>query len=252
MDGIVTNSILLLHYLFSFLRLNILSEVCPEFFKYQRTELTYFGFLVPCSENITCGWEGSLATVARRSPPPTFQATVDGRAAARSHARVTLERLRLRATEDGGSHHRRELRNDLSFAKIAIFPVRRPHFTMRMQMSFPQSKQSVGFVLKLRRVVRAALRSNGLCVENMDALFVHVTPSVPLTLKVLYRVTLVVAHLSWVDFIFIRPLPGFADGSLAELAEQLGKILEHPNQIQPNPGARPPESPCSIPKSSRA
>ena len=158
MDGIVTNLIILLHYLVSFesfLRLNILSEVCPEFFKYQRTELTYFGFLVPCSENITCGWEGSLATVARRSPPPTFQATVDGRAAARSHARarVTLERLRLRATEDGGAQHRRELRNDLSFAKIAIFPVRRSHFTMRMQMSVPQSKQSVGFVLKLRRVV---------------------------------------------------------------------------------------------------
>ena len=56
-----------------------------------------------------------------------------------------------------------------------------------------------------------------------------------------------VAHLGWVAFIFIS-LPGsaWADGSLAELAGQLGNLMEHPNQSQPNPGERPPESPCNL------
>ena len=37
----------------------------------------------------------------------------------------------------------------------------------------------------------------------------------------------------------------WADGNLAELAGQQGKMVEHPNQSRPNPGPRPPNSPCS-------
>ena len=38
----------------------------------------------------------------------------------------------------------------------------------------------------------------------------------------------------------------WADGNLPELARQLDKMVEHPDQSQPNPGLRPPESPCTI------
>ena len=37
-----------------------------------------------------------------------------------------------------------------------------------------------------------------------------------------------------------------ANGDLAELAGQLGKMMEHLNQSEPNPGPRPPVSPCII------
>ena len=42
------------------------------------------------------------------------------------------------------------------------------------------------------------------------------------------------------------PRSTWADWSLAELAVQLGKMAEHPNQRQPNPGAQPSESPCTL------
>ena len=38
----------------------------------------------------------------------------------------------------------------------------------------------------------------------------------------------------------------WADWNLAAVAVQLGKMVEHPNQSQPNPGLRADESPCSI------
>ena len=43
-------------------------------------------------------------------------------------------------------------------------------------------------------------------------------------------------------------LPNFAwaDWNLAEVAGQLGKMVEHPNQSQPNPGLRADESPCIL------
>ena len=42
-------------------------------------------------------------------------------------------------------------------------------------------------------------------------------------------------------------LPNFswADWNLAEVAVQLGKMVEHSNQSQPNPGLRADESPCT-------
>ena len=41
------------------------------------------------------------------------------------------------------------------------------------------------------------------------------------------------------------PSSAWADWNLAEVAVQLGKIVEHPNQSQPNPGLRADESPCT-------
>ena len=38
----------------------------------------------------------------------------------------------------------------------------------------------------------------------------------------------------------------WADGKLAERAEQVGKKVEHPNQSQLNLGLRADESPCSL------
>ena len=50
----------------------------------------------------------------------------------------------------------------------------------------------------------------------------------------------------WVFWVFhCLPNSAWADGNLAELAGQQGKMVEHPNQSQPNPGPRPPNSPCS-------
>ena len=40
------------------------------------------------------------------------------------------------------------------------------------------------------------------------------------------------------------PNSAWADWNLAEAAVQLGKMVEHPNQSQPNPGLRADESPC--------
>ena len=37
-----------------------------------------------------------------------------------------------------------------------------------------------------------------------------------------------------------------ADGNLTEVAVQLGKMVEHPDQSQPNPGLRADESPCIV------
>ena len=42
------------------------------------------------------------------------------------------------------------------------------------------------------------------------------------------------------------PSSDWADGNWAEVAVQLGKMVEHPNQSQPNPGLRADESPCTI------
>ena len=41
------------------------------------------------------------------------------------------------------------------------------------------------------------------------------------------------------------PNSASADGNFAEAAGQMGKVLEHPNQSQPNPGPLPDESHCS-------
>ena len=43
------------------------------------------------------------------------------------------------------------------------------------------------------------------------------------------------------------PNSAWADGNLAEETGQLGKMVEHPNPSQPNPGLRAHESPCSLP-----
>ena len=40
------------------------------------------------------------------------------------------------------------------------------------------------------------------------------------------------------------PNSALADGNLAELARQLGMMVEHPNQRQPNQGLRPDGTPC--------
>ena len=89
-----------------------------------------------------------------------------------------------------------------------------------------------------------------------------------------YRATLVVAHLGWVDFDFGsssgcqillelmgvwqnwlgRCLCGQHDGKFCLslwvfgrtgwVGAYVGNMMEHPNPIQLNPGGRPPESPC--------
>ena len=53
---------------------------------------------------------------------------------------------------------------------------------------------------------------------------------------------------TWVKLTLILgdPLPdnsAWAVGILAEVARQLGIMVEHPNQSQPNPSARPDETP---------
>ena len=47
--------------------------------------------------------------------------------------------------------------------------------------------------------------------------------------------------------ILVILLSAWAEGNLAEAALQLGKMVEHPNQSQPNPGLRADESPCTGP-----
>ena len=47
------------------------------------------------------------------------------------------------------------------------------------------------------------------------------------------------------------PNSAWADWNLAEVAVQLGKTVEHPNQSQLNPGPRADESPCSCDDKSR-
>ena len=56
---------------------------------------------------------------------------------------------------------------------------------------------------------------------------------------------------SWIGFSLLRfglfnylHSCAWADGSLAELAVQLGKMVEHLNQSLPNPGPQPPAPPC--------
>ena len=41
------------------------------------------------------------------------------------------------------------------------------------------------------------------------------------------------------------PDSAWADGNLAEVVRQLGKKVEHRNQIQPNPGLRAHGTPCT-------
>ena len=66
-----------------------------------------------------------------------------------------------------------------------------------------------------------------------------------------------VADLGSVDLDFecftVSPiLPGpWADGNSAEGSEQVGKIVEHRNPSQPNPGPRPDGPPCRVSVSSR-
>ena len=61
---------------------------------------------------------------------------------------------------------------------------------------------------------------------------------------------LVVGHLGWVDIdlghstVCLLRSSAWADGNMAELAVQLGKIVEHLNQSQPNPCDKPPAPPC--------
>ena len=40
--------------------------------------------------------------------------------------------------------------------------------------------------------------------------------------------------LGWVDFVLVVSLSAWKGGNLAELAEQLETMMEHPNQSQPN------------------
>ena len=47
-------------------------------------------------------------------------------------------------------------------------------------------------------------------------------------------------------WIFSVLLSAWPDGNLAEAAEQLAKMVEHPNQSQPNPGPRADGTPCSM------
>ena len=48
----------------------------------------------------------------------------------------------------------------------------------------------------------------------------------------MYRVTTLVCYL--VDFVLVVALSAWKGGNLAELAEQLDTMVEHPNQSQPN------------------
>ena len=61
-------------------------------------------------------------------------------------------------------------------------------------------------------------------------------------IRVLYRVTHLLANL----IVAVPPLPGsaWADGKLEELAEQLGKMVEHPKSKSTNPGSPGDGSPC--------
>ena len=43
----------------------------------------------------------------------------------------------------------------------------------------------------------------------------------------MYRVSLVVVILGWVDFLLVIPLSAWADGNLADSAWQLSKMVEH-------------------------
>ena len=74
------------------------------------------------------------------------------------------------------------------------------------------------------------------------------TGGAPTNTKLIYRVNLVVVDLSWVDFSF-----GHFSICLALLWQmgvcqnwlctvQLGKMMEHPNQSQPNPGRLTPDT----------
>ena len=40
--------------------------------------------------------------------------------------------------------------------------------------------------------------------------------------------------LGWVDFVLVVAISAWKGGNLAELAEQLDTMVEHPNQSQPN------------------
>ena len=57
--------------------------------------------------------------------------------------------------------------------------------------------------------------------------------------------------LTWIWMLHCLPSFAWADGNLAEAAVQLDKMMEHPNQSQPNPGLRADESPCSSGKFNR-
>ena len=53
---------------------------------------------------------------------------------------------------------------------------------------------------------------------------------------------------TWISSVPLHCLPdsAWADGNLAEAAGQLGKMVEHRNQSQPNPGLRAHGTPCII------
>ena len=57
-----------------------------------------------------------------------------------------------------------------------------------------------------------------------------------------YRVTLVVANLGWVDLNLDVVCPTL----LQPMGVWQRMMMEHPNQSQPNPGSRPPASPCTV------
>ena len=48
------------------------------------------------------------------------------------------------------------------------------------------------------------------------------------------------------EFADLTPNSAWANGSLAEVAGQLGKMVEHPDQDQPNPGPRANGTPCTV------
>ena len=53
--------------------------------------------------------------------------------------------------------------------------------------------------------------------------------------------------LGWLGFLVSYCLrdSAWANGNLAEVAMQLGKMVEHPNKSQPNPGLRAHGTPCT-------
>ena len=66
-----------------------------------------------------------------------------------------------------------------------------------------------------------------------------------------YRASHVVIDLGWVDWILSFPCllnSSLADGNLADVAGQLGQMVELSNQSQPNPGLRPIRTPCTFVK----